>query len=135
MEYRTLGRTGLEVSTLGFGCGAVGGLLVKGEQDAMVRTVAQAMDAGITYFDTARSYGDGASERSLGMALHALNADVLVGTKVDLRTHEMDDIEGSMFRIWPSSALEMRSRRNAVRAAFSPPSRAACAGCSAKPST
>jgi hypothetical protein len=50
MEYRQFGRTGLEVSALGFGCGAVGGLLIKGDRKEMVRVVARAVELGITYF-------------------------------------------------------------------------------------
>ncbi len=71
MEYRQFGRTGLDVSALGFGCGAVGGLLIKGDRKEMVRVVARAVELGITYFDTARSYGDGMSETNLGLVLEA----------------------------------------------------------------
>jgi len=84
MEYRMLGRTGLEVSALGFGCGAVGGLLVKGDRKDMLRVVARAVELGITYFDTAPGYGDGISETSLGLVLEELKPPVLVGTKVQL---------------------------------------------------
>jgi aryl-alcohol dehydrogenase-like predicted oxidoreductase len=81
MEYRTLGRTGLRVSALGFGCGNVGGLLVREAAAERERAVARALELGITYFDTAPSYGNGESERNLGTALRALRADVHVGTK------------------------------------------------------
>jgi aryl-alcohol dehydrogenase-like predicted oxidoreductase len=81
MELRRLGKTGLEVSTLGFGCGNVGGLMVRGSPADQERAVARARELGINYFDTAPSYGDGESERSLGRALRALGAPVLVGTK------------------------------------------------------
>jgi len=47
VEYRQLGRTGLVVSALGFGCGAVGGLLVKGERREMLRVVARAVELGV----------------------------------------------------------------------------------------
>jgi aryl-alcohol dehydrogenase-like predicted oxidoreductase len=83
MERRRLGRTGLMVSVLGYGCGAVGGLMVRGAPAEQERSIARAIEAGITYFDTAASYGDGESERNLGRVLKALGApDVLVGTKV-----------------------------------------------------
>ena len=68
MEYRTLGRTGLRVSALGFGCGSIGGLMVRGQEDEQRRTFERALEAGITYFDTAPSYGDGRSEETLGRA-------------------------------------------------------------------
>src|SRR3954451_12728794 len=83
MEMRTFGRTGMRVSILGFGCGAVGGLMVRGNPGDQERTIARALDAGVNYFDTAVQYGDGESERNLGRGLKALKASsVIVGTKV-----------------------------------------------------
>lgn len=83
MERRTFGRTGLNLSILGFGCGAVGGLMVRGEAAAQERTVARALDAGVNYFDTAVQYGDGESETNLGRILRKLKpAGAVVGTKV-----------------------------------------------------
>jgi len=82
MEYRTLGRTGLRVSSLGFGCGNVGGLIIRGTPAERERAVARAMELGINYFDTAPVYGDGQSEQNLGQVLRALKPEVYVGTKV-----------------------------------------------------
>jgi aryl-alcohol dehydrogenase-like predicted oxidoreductase len=84
VQQRELGRTGLEVSALGFGCGAVGGLMVLGDPAEQTRAVQRALDAGITYFDTAASYGDGRSEQNLGRVMAELGAwnQVVVGTKV-----------------------------------------------------
>jgi len=84
VEQRDLGGTGLRVSALGFGCGAVGGLMVRGDRDEQTRAVARALDAGISYFDTAPSYGSGASEKNVGRALAELGAwdRAVVGTKV-----------------------------------------------------
>lgn len=94
MDYRQLGKTGLAVSTLGFGCGAVGGLLVRGDRGDMVQVVAHAIEHGITYFDTAAIYGDGQSETNLGSVLDELNADVIIGTKVRLLAEDLTgDIE------------------------------------------
>ena len=90
MERRALGRTGLEVSALGFGCGAVGGLMVRGDPGAQRRAVERALEAGVRYFDTAPGYGDGRSEESLGRVLREIGAaagaerGVVVGTKLRL---------------------------------------------------
>ena len=91
MEQRDLGKTGLKVSALGFGAGAVGGLMVRADRAEQTRAVARALEAGVAYFDTAPQYGDGASEENLGRALSELNAwdRVVVGTKVRLR---LDDV-------------------------------------------
>jgi len=83
MEMRVLGRSGIKVSILGFGCGAVGGLMVRGAPADQERAVARALDTGVNYFDTAAQYGDGASEKNLGRILNTLKPrDIVVGTKV-----------------------------------------------------
>jgi L-galactose dehydrogenase/L-glyceraldehyde 3-phosphate reductase len=85
MEVRAFGRTGLGVSALGFGCGAVGGLMVRGSAADQERAVARAVDAGITFFDTAPGYGDGVSETNLGRVLARLRPSIVLATKVNLR--------------------------------------------------
>jgi aryl-alcohol dehydrogenase-like predicted oxidoreductase len=82
VQTRTLGRTGIQVSVLGFGCGAVGGLMVKGTAADQERAVARALDLGINYFDTAAMYGNGESERNLGRVLKSLKPNLYLGTKV-----------------------------------------------------
>src|SRR5579864_6790901 len=85
MQLRVFGRTGMRLSILGFGCGAVGGLMVRGDPADQERTVARALAAGVNYFDTAVQYGDGESEKNLGRALRTLKpAEAIVGTKVRL---------------------------------------------------
>jgi aryl-alcohol dehydrogenase-like predicted oxidoreductase len=108
MEYRQFGRTGLEVSALGFGCGAVGGLLINGDRKEMVRVVARAVELGITYFDTARSYGDGTSEANLGLVLEELKPTVLVGTKVQLGAADLEDIEQAVVASAEGSLRRLR---------------------------
>lgn len=81
MKYNMLGATSLRVSQLGFGCGAIGGLLVRGDYPEMRKTVARAIELGVTYFDTAALYGNGQSEVNLGAVLRELGADIVVGTK------------------------------------------------------
>ena len=93
MEQRNLGGTNLRVSELGFGAGAGGGLMVRGDTSQQVRAVARALDAGITYFDTAPGYGNGRSEENLGRVLGRLKAwgGVVVGTKVRLTVADRAD--------------------------------------------
>ena len=89
METRVFGRTELELGVLGFGCGAVGGLMVRGQAKDQERAIARAIEAGVNYFDTAVQYGNGESEKNLGRALKSLKAgDAVVGTKVRL---QLDD--------------------------------------------
>ena len=82
MQIRDLGRSGLKVSVLGFGCGAVGGLMTRGTPAEQERTVARALELGVTYFDTAADYGSGESEKNIGRILRALKSDALVGSKI-----------------------------------------------------
>jgi aryl-alcohol dehydrogenase-like predicted oxidoreductase len=71
MDTRSFGRSGLNVSVLGFGCGAVGGLMVKGTEADQERAFARALDAGITYFDTAAIYGDGDIRGAINASVEA----------------------------------------------------------------
>ena len=96
MDYRRLGNTGMEVSEIGFGCGNVGGLMIRGGHNDQVRAVERAMELGINYFDTAPSYGDGQSEVNLGRVLKELSAEVYVGTKFRLTTHEPNHIKDNV---------------------------------------
>ena len=111
MEYRLLGKTGLKVSLLGFGCGGVGGLMVAGDYPTMVRSVERAVAAGINYFDTAQAYGNGRSEENLGRVLHELKPDVIVGTKVQLTTADMEKIEKRIIRAAETSLRRLQMER------------------------
>ena len=83
MQLRVFGRSGMQLSVLGFGCGAVGGLMVRGDHADQERTAARALEAGVNYFDTAVQYGDGESEKNIGRILQKLKpANAVVGTKV-----------------------------------------------------
>ena len=96
MDYRTLGRTGLKVSALAFGCGDVGGLMVRGAPADRERAIARAVELGINYLDTAPSYGSGESERNLGVVLRALRPQVIVGSKC--RLPDTTDVPGALTR-------------------------------------
>jgi aryl-alcohol dehydrogenase-like predicted oxidoreductase len=89
MEYRMLGKTGLRVGALGFGCGSIGGLAIRGEAKELRRAVTRAIEAGINYFDTAAAYGDGKSEETVGPLLREVRAQTYLGTKVGLKPEEV----------------------------------------------
>jgi len=98
MNYRKFGNTGIEVSEIGFGCGDVGGLMVRGEHAYQVRAVARAMELGINYFDTASRYGGGQSETNLGQVLKELSAEVYVGTKYSLGEADPNDLKAGVIQ-------------------------------------
>lgn len=108
MEKRIFGRTGLEVSRLTFGCGAVGGLMTKGDAADQDRAIAWARDHGINFFDTAASYGDGASETNLGRALAGSADGIVVSTKVRVRNEDMSDISGAVAKSLDASLSRLR---------------------------
>src|SRR5438093_6232801 len=111
METHRLGKTDLAVSALGFGCGAIGGLFVRGAADEQRRAFDQAVAAGITYFDTAPGYGSGRSEENLGKVLTETRATVLIGTKVRLSAADLVDVRGAVRRSLEASLRRLRRGR------------------------
>jgi aryl-alcohol dehydrogenase-like predicted oxidoreductase len=83
VDYRQLGRAGLRISAIGLGCNPFGNEVDERTAQAIVD---QAIELGVTYFDTADSYYDGRSEEYLGKALVGKRHDVLIATKVGNRT-------------------------------------------------
>ena len=98
MEYRQFGNTGLKVSVIGFGCGDIGGLIVRGEVQERTEVIRRALEIGITYFDTAALYGRGQSEINLGAALRQLKANPILGTKVRLQPEDLSNIKNGVVR-------------------------------------
>jgi aryl-alcohol dehydrogenase-like predicted oxidoreductase len=94
MQYRPLGTTGIRISAISFGAGPVPALLTRGDAGAeQLATVRAALEAGINWFDTAPTYGQGQSESSVGAALTKLAPrDAHVATKVRLPAEELHDI-------------------------------------------
>ncbi|MQF49007.1 aldo/keto reductase [SAR202 cluster bacterium AC-647-N09_OGT_505m] len=108
MEYRKLGPSGLEVSTVGLGTNNFGGR-VDEERSAMV--VHQAIEEGINFIDTANIYGRGLSEERIGKAVKHVRNQILIATKVsgpmgdgpnnrgNSRIHIMQQVEDSLRRL------------------------------------
>lgn len=76
LQYKVLGKTGLKVTTVGFGC------MITSDQSVVERGA----DMGITYFDTARGYQGGNNERMVGAALKRKRKDIVLSTKTQART-------------------------------------------------
>lgn len=108
MKYRVLGRTGLRVSEIGFGCGNVSGLMVRAPLEERVSAVVRATELGINYFDTAPAYGNGQSETNLGEVLGLTKSQVSVATKVGLSQDDVKDIRGVVRRSVETSLKRLR---------------------------
>ena len=76
LQYRTLGKTGLRVTTVGYGC------MITSDPTVITRAV----DMGINYFDTSRNYQGGQNERMVGVALGEKRKDIFLASKCDTRT-------------------------------------------------
>ena len=98
MQYRTIGKTGVRVSEIGFGCGNNAVLMVKAPYQEQVKVVRRALDAGINFFDTAFAYGLGKSEENLGRVLKEVGADPVISTKIRLEADCIGDIRAATIR-------------------------------------
>ncbi len=110
METRTLGRTGREVSVIGQGCWQLGADWGDVSEDDALAVLHSAIDAGVTFLDTADVYGDGRSERLVGRVLaERSDADLFVATKMGRRADPFEPgaFTEEAFRGWLD-----RSRRN-----------------------
>jgi aryl-alcohol dehydrogenase-like predicted oxidoreductase len=79
MEYKKFGKTDLKVSALGLGAAPIGS---RTDRKTSIQTLEEAFDAGINFYDTAPSYGQGSSEKILGEAFRKKRDQVIITTKV-----------------------------------------------------
>lgn len=101
MKYRTFGRTGLEVSEIGYGAWGIGGIQWKGgEDDESISALHRAIELGLNFIDTALAYGEGHSEQLVGKVLRERSEQILVATKIPPKNqvwparsgHSLDDV-------------------------------------------
>jgi aryl-alcohol dehydrogenase-like predicted oxidoreductase len=96
MRYRGLGRTGIEVSEIGYGAWGIGGAQWGGaDDDESLQALHRAIDLGLNFIDTALAYGEGRSERLVGQVVRERDETVHVATKVPPKN-----------RIWPAEEGE-----------------------------
>ena len=102
MKYRDFGKTGLKVSELVFGGGAVGGLLIEKDEATRETATASALSAGINWIYTAPAYGNGKSEEALGRLLAGCKlpdgSPPFVSTKFQIDTMDLSDTRGQILR-------------------------------------
>jgi myo-inositol catabolism protein IolS len=97
MNYEPLGKTGLKVSRVTFGCWELGGPPWEFTGDeGNVRALRTAVDNGVTSFDTAEGYGDGHSEEIVGKALAARRGECVIATKVSPKHLHAKDVRASI---------------------------------------
>ena len=113
MKNRPLGKTGIQISSLSFGAGPISTLMVGDDVDRQRAAVDHAVKHGVNWFDTAATYGDGRSERSLGRVLEELRlgGQVHVATKVRLMPDDLNDIRGAVWRSFEGSLQRLRLPR------------------------
>lgn len=98
MRYRTLGRTSLEVSEIGFGAWGIGGALWLGAEDQeSLRALEAARTNGISFFDTALAYGEGHSEKLLAEAFKS-DSKAIIATKVPPKNRVWPAQKGALLR-------------------------------------
>jgi aryl-alcohol dehydrogenase-like predicted oxidoreductase len=85
MQYRVLGRTGFNVSTISVGCWAIGGSWGKVNDEESLAALHRALDLGVNFFDTADVYGDGHSEQLLARLRKERSEPFYVATKAGRR--------------------------------------------------
>ena len=95
MEYRPFGKTGIQVSAIGFGCWEIGGGYGSIEEEHFILAVNRALDLGVNCFDTAEAYGFGASEKSLAKALGARRKEAVIVTKFGIGYKEAPNFRDS----------------------------------------
>lgn len=97
MKYRTLGRTGIEVSEVGYGAWGIGGIQwTGGDDDEAVRALNLAIDNGLNFIDTALAYGGGHSERLVGKVARSRSEQIYIATKVPPKNQQ-----------WPAQAVSL----------------------------
>jgi len=112
MHYRTLGRTGIQVSPFALGAMMLGtdGSIGNGDEQDSIRIVHRALDAGINLIDTADRYSQGGSETLLGKALKGRRDDVVLATKFNGPMGDDPNRRGNSRR-WITTAVEDSLRR------------------------
>jgi len=108
MKHRVFGRSGIKVSEIIFGAGAVGGILVHKDDATKREAIRRAMAGGINWIDTAAQYGNGKSEESLGWLLPESGAKPYLSTKFNLDVENLKDIPAQIEERFRASLARLK---------------------------
>src|SRR5688572_7964012 len=108
MKRRAFGSTGIQVSEVIFGAGAVGGILVHKDDATKREAIRRAMAGGINWVDTAAQYGNGKSEESLGWLLPESGAKPYLSTKFNLDVENLKDIPAQIEERFRASLARLK---------------------------
>ena len=108
MKHRTFGRSGIKVSEIIFGAGAVGGILVHKDDATKREAIRRALAGGINWVDTAAAYGNGKSEEALGWLLPEAKATPYVSTKFGLDVGNLKDIPAQIEQSLKASLTRLK---------------------------
>ena len=120
MKYRTLGRTGLRVSEIGFGAWAIGGPAKLGEKNIgwgpvddneSINALLAAFDAGVNFYDTADVYGWGHSEEIIGKTFKNKRDKIIIASKVGNRVDDNGEWIKDFSARWVRQAVEKSLKR------------------------
>lgn len=100
MQYRTLGKTGLKVSVLGFGASPMGNVFDPVDENEAISTVHYALDHGVNFFDVSPFYGLTLAESRLGKALEGRRKDIILASKCG--RYDLQDFDFSRKKILQS---------------------------------
>ncbi len=110
MQYRVLGKTGIAVSAISFGAGPISTLMVGEDRQLQLQVIEHAISHGINWFDTASTYGQGASETNLGFALRevTIKDELHIATKVRFAEADLFDVETAARRSLETSLQRLQ---------------------------
>ncbi len=131
MKYKTLGKTNEKVAVIGQGCMGIGGYLSRDslQDDNQIKALRLGIELGMTFIDTAESYGNGHSEQLVARAIEGMRDKVFIATKVSAENLSYDALlrsaEGSLRRLktdyidlyqvhWPNPKIPINETMCAV---------------------
>ena len=110
MRHRTFGRSGIQVSEVIFGAGAVGGILIHKDDATKREAIRRAFAGGINWVDTAAAYGNGKSEEALGWLLPEAGANPYLSTKFGLDVENLKDIPAQIEQSLRASLARLKRK-------------------------